>query len=122
MTNLISKGLVFFEVDKEMLFEVLEILIINFRNIFFDIGERISDIFLAPASCVQKDVDDGLFFNQHLVGLILNPLRNSRGLSIVNTMWWRLPVVLDRCPMRVTYEDAASVCGLHRVSQKGCHV
>ena len=122
MADFVSEGLVFFEINEEMLFEVLKILVFYFCYVFFDVRERISNIFLAPASSVKKYVDNSLLFDQHLVGFICNPFWDGAGLTVVNTMGWRLPVILDRSPMRVTNENATCVRSLHRVSQKSCHV
>ena len=122
MTDFVSEGLVFFKIDEEVLFKVLKIVGFDFCYVFFDVWERISDIFLAPASCVEKYVNDGLFFDQHLVGFVCNPFGDSAGLTVVYTVWWWLPIILDGCPMRISNENTASVRSLHRVSQKSCHV
>ena len=122
MTNLISKCLVLFEIDEKVLFVVLEVVSFDFCDVLFDIWERISDVFLTPGSGIEEDVDDRLLFDKHLVGFVSDSLGDCRGLSVVDTMWWGLPIILNGRPVRVSDEYAARVSGLHRVSQKSCHV
>lgn len=70
MAYLVSEGLVLFQIDVEMLLVVLQVLWLNLGDILFDVWERIRHVLLAPASCVEQHVHDGLLFDQHLVRLI----------------------------------------------------
>ena len=118
MANFIPERLVLFEINEEMLLEMLQIFLIYFRYVFLDVRERIGHIFFTPASCVQEHIDDCLFLYQHLICFVLYPFRDRGGLSKIHTMRWWLPVILNRRPMGITNKRTAGVCCLHCVSQK----
>lgn len=81
---------------------MFQIISADFSNVFLNVRERISDKLVSPHSAIKEHLQDSLLFNQHLVSLVRDSLRDLRGLRVIDTVGWRLPIVLDRsevgCP------------------------
>jgi len=122
MTNSISEGLILLKVYKEMLFEMLQVLLTDLCDILLDVWEWIGHILLPPGSRIKEDIYYGLLLNQHFVCFIEDSVRDFGRLCIVHTIWWWLPVVLNGHPVWISNKGTAGIGGLHTVSEQSCHV
>ena len=115
MADLVSKCLILLKVDEKMLLEVFKVLLLYLCNVLLDIWKWICDVFFAPCSGIQKDINNGLLLDKHLICLVLDSVRNGGCLSVIHSMRRWLPIVLHWRPVRIANKDATSIGCLHRI-------
>ena len=116
MTYLVSEGLVLLQIYEEVLFVMFQVSLADFGYVFLDVWEGICYVFLAPGTRVKEDVYYCLFLYKHFVGFVQDSAWNCACLRIIDAVWRWLPVVLNRDPVRISYESEACVCCLHSVT------
>ena len=95
---------------------MLQVFFLDLCQVLLDVRERVRYVFLSPDAGVKEDVYDGLFLDEHLVALVLDSLRDARGLTEIDTVRWRPPVVLDGHIVGGADENGRTVRGLHHIS------
>ena len=100
LANLVAEALVLSQIDVKSLFEVLEILRADLRDVFLNVGERIRHIFITPGACVKQHLKDCLFLYKHLICFVGYSTWDLGCLSEINTIRRGLPVILDWSEVR----------------------